>query len=400
LILEIMPQFVTVFCVMSAVIVISQLVRLSEILVTFGLSVENLLLPFLFILMPFISIIVPISIMFAILLAFSRLSADGEFTAMIASGYSLRRALRPVMAVTFVAYLIALVGAVYFEAWGRRETLQFYHRKTQTELDNMIRYRMKPGVFLDDFLGYVLYAEHISPDRTRFENVMLGPGHNTDTQNFTLLAPAASITGSVEAGDLRMSFDYGIIYTTKADSDDVSVIKFKRAELDLLAIFREQIFGPGSTEDDYRSYSPVELSRFVDSMKDSKEPKDRETWFKARFLFHQRLSMPFACFAFALFAMVLGIQDERRGKNHAFLGASVAIVVGYIAMMSFKFLSEKGMLSAPLGAWLPHLIMTGFGLFMVYQKNRLPPSESIFDLRHIPGLRNFRRRAKMRPDYG
>jgi hypothetical protein len=78
LILEIMPQFVTVFCVMSAVIVISQLVRLSEILVTFGLSVENLLLPFLFILMPFISIIVPISIMFAILLAFSRLSADGE----------------------------------------------------------------------------------------------------------------------------------------------------------------------------------------------------------------------------------------------------------------------------------------------------------------------------------
>ncbi len=395
-----MPQFVTVFCVMSAVIVISQLVRLSEILVTFGLSVENLLLPFLFILMPFISIIVPISIMFAILLAFSRLSADGEFTAMIASGYSMRRALRPVLAVTFVAYLLALVGAVYFEAWGRRESQQFIHRKTQAELDNMIRYRMKPGVFLDDFLGYVLYAEHISPDRTRFENVMLGPGHNTDTQHFTLLAPAAAITGSVETGDLRMSFDYGIIYTTKADSDDVSVIKFKRAELDLLSIFREQIFGPGSTEDDYRGFTPGELSRYVDSLKDSKEPKDRENWLKARFLYHQRMSMPFACFAFALFAMVFGIQDESRGKNHAFMGASLAIVIGYIAMMSFKFLSEKAILSAPLGAWLPHVLMTGFGAFMVYQKNRLPPSESIFDLRHIPGLRNFRRRAKMRPDYG
>lgn len=395
-----MPQFVTVFCVMSAVIVISQLVRLSEILVTFGLSVENLLLPFLFILMPFISIIVPISIMFAILLAFSRLSADGEFTAMLASGFSLRRALRPVLAVTFVAYMIALLGSVYFEAWGRRETLEFYHRKTQNELDNMIRYRMKPGVFLDDFLGYVLYAEHISADRTRFENVMLGPGHNTDTQHFTLLAPAAAITGSVETGDLRMSFDYGIIYTTKADNDDVSVIKFKRAELDLLSIFREQIFGPGSTEDDYRGYAPADLGRFVDSLKDSKEPKDRETWFKARFLYHQRMSMPFACFAFALFALVLGIQDERRGKSNAFMGASLTIVVGYIGMMSFKFLSEKGMLSAPLGAWLPHLLMTAFGAFMVYQKNRLPPSESIFDLRHIPVLRNFRRRAKMRPDYG
>jgi lipopolysaccharide export LptBFGC system permease protein LptF len=264
----------------------------------------------------------------------------------------------------------------------------------------MIRYRMKPGVFLDDFLGYVLYAEHISQDRTRFENVMLGPGHNTQNQHFTLLAPAAAITGSVEAGDLRMSFDYGIIYTTKADSDDVSVIKFKRAELDLLSIFREQIFGPGSAEDDYRSYTPGELSRYVDSVKESKEPKDRENYLKARFLYHQRMSMPFACFSFALFAMVLGIQDERRGKNHAFLGASLAIVLGYIAMMSFKFLAEKGLLSGPAGAWLPHLLMTSFGAFMVYQKNRLPPSESIFDLRHIPGLRNFRRRAKMRPDYG
>ena len=135
-------------------------------------------------------------------------------------------------------------------------------------------------------------------------------------------------------------------------------------------------------------------------IKDSKDPKDRDNWLKARFLYHQRWSMPFACFSFALFAAVLGIQDERRGKSHAFLGASLAIVAGYIAMMFFKFLSEKGMLSAPLGAWLPHVLMTGFSAYLAFQKNRLPPSESPFDLRHIPGLRNLRRRAKMRPDFG
>ena len=154
--MEILPQFVTVFCVLAAVIIVSQLVRLSEILVTFGVSVENILLPLLFILMPFLSIIVPIALMFAILLSFSRLSADGEFTAMLAAGYSLRRALNPVLTVSTIAYLIAAAGSVYFESWGRRETLEFFHRKTQTELDNMIRYRLRPGVFLDDFLGYVL----------------------------------------------------------------------------------------------------------------------------------------------------------------------------------------------------------------------------------------------------
>ena len=50
-------------------------------------------------------------------------------------------------------------------------------------------------------------------------------------------------------------------------------------------------------------------------MKASTDPKDQQTYLKARFLFHQRFGMPFACFAFALMAMVFGIQDERRGQE-------------------------------------------------------------------------------------
>lgn len=394
--MEIVPQFITVFCVLSAVIVVSQLVRLSEVLITFGLSLENILLPFLFILMPFVAITIPIALLFAILLAFSRMSADGEYAAMLASGYSLKRALVPVMMITAFAYVIAVVSAVYFEAWGRRETIQFYHRKTQAELDNMIRYRMKAGVFLDDFLGYVLYAENISPDRTRFDNVLLAPGRENQSQHFTLLAPSASISGSVDAGDLRMSFDYGLIYTTQPSSAEVSVVKFKRAEIDLLRIFRDQVFGSDSVESDYRAYNPRELWNFIGKMSQSSEPKERETYYKARYLFHQRFSMPFACVFFALFAMVFGISDDRRGKNHGFLAASLAVVAGYIAMMSFKFLSEKGHIPAPLGAWLPNLILTSLAAFLLYQKNRLPPSESVFELRHIPILRKLSRHARIR----
>ena len=52
---ELLPQFLTSLCVLSSVIVISQLIRLSEVLVTFGLTLENLLMPFLFIMLPFSS---------------------------------------------------------------------------------------------------------------------------------------------------------------------------------------------------------------------------------------------------------------------------------------------------------------------------------------------------------
>ncbi len=324
--------------------------------------------------------------MFSVLLAFSRLSADGEYTALLAAGYSLKRALVPVVIVASCAYIFAALGSVYFEAWGRRETLQFYHRKTQNELDNLIRYRMKPGVFMDDFLGYVLYAERISADRTRLENVMLAPGKDSPAQNFTLLAPSASIDGSVSDGKLLMTFDYGVMYSTEATSPEISILKFKKAQMDLLHIFRDQIFGPENAEDDYRSYSPVELWQFI-SKKPPLEGKDRDDFLKARYLFHQRFSMPFACIVFVLYAMVLGIQDERRGKSHGFILASFTIVIAYVLIMSFKYLAEKGFLSGPAGAWLPQGILLIFGCFLAYQKNRLPPSEGILEYRNMPFLR-------------
>ncbi len=391
------PQFITVFCVLSAIIVISQLVRLSEILVTFGLSLENVFLPFLFILMPFVSIIVPIALLFAVLLGFSRLSADGEYAAMMAAGYSLKRAMVPVLFVATGAYAIAVASSVYAEAWGHRETLKFYHRKAQTELDNMIRYRMKEGVFQDDFLGYVLYAEKISPDRSHFENVMLAPGRDSQKEHFTLLAPAASIDGSVEAGDLRMTFSYGMIYSTEPDKPDVSVMKFKKLDLDLLRIFRDQIFGTDSEEDDYRNYGPSDLVKFIDKMKDSTDPKDKDTYYKALFLFHQRFGMPFACYTFALFAMVFGIQDERKGKSYSYLVSMLVIVFGYILIMAFKYIAEKGQIPAFWGAWLPQILMLVLGIFLCYQRNRLPPSESVFDLRHIPILHRFKKAAHLAP---
>lgn len=381
-----MPQFITSLCVLSAVIVVSQLIRLSEVLVTFGLTLENILLPFLFIMLPFLAFTIPIAYMFAVLLAFSRFSADGEFTAMLASGFSLKRAAIPVLLIGSILYGISVVCSLYLEPWGRRETVQFYHRKTQTELDNMIKVKLKPGVFLDDFLGYVLYAEEISPDRTHFENVMLAPGNKTKDQSFTLMAPSGSVSGAVETGDLRMSFDYGVIYSAAPDTDQISVVKFKRAELDLIRIFQEQIFGPDSASDDYRSFGPGELWNYVGNLEVNRKSVQDEIYYKSRFLLHQRFGLPFACITFALFAMVLGIQDERRGKGFGYLGTVLTIILGYVLLMSFKFLAEKGQISAPLGAWIPNILLLTFGSFLVYQKNKLPPSESALDPRYIPGL--------------
>ncbi len=386
---ELVPQFLSALVVICAIIVVSQLVRLSEVLVTFGLSLENLFLPFLYIILPFLSTTIPIAYLFAVLLTFARLSADGEYAALLASGYSLRRCAKPVILVGAILYGCGTICAVNLEAWGRRELVQFLYRKTQTELDNILRYKLQPGVFLEDFLGYVLYAEKISSDRTHFENVLLAPGSRSKGGPFTLLAPEGGITGSVETGDLKLTLSRGVSYASEPGAEDgtgVTILKFKSMDLDILRIFREQIIGADDADDDFRSYRVSELRRFINDLAQINEPtqEERNTLLRATYLFHQRIASPFAVVTFALFGMVLGVSDPRRGKSSGYVGGIITIMLGYVFMMAFKWLAEKGQIPAYLAAWSPNLLLLVVGSFLAWQKHRLPPSEPTLAWENMP----------------
>lgn len=380
---ELIPQFLSAMIVICSIIVVSQLVRLSDVLVAFGISLENVFLPFLYTILPFLSLTIPMGYLFAVVLSFGRLSADGEYPALLAAGFPLRRAAVPVMLVALVLYGIAAASALHLEAWGRREMVQFLYRKTQTELDNLVRYKMQAGVFLEDFLGYVLYAEKISPDRTRFENVMLAPRSEDRSRNFTVLAPSGRMTGTVEGGDLRLLLENGLGFSSRADQDQSAVMRFQKAEIDILRIFHEQIIGSDAAEDDYRGYRPMELVRFIDGLLAKANP-DLSLYRRARYLLHQRIAAPFAVMTFALFGIVLGVSDPRRGKSMGYIGAIGTIISGYVLMMTAKWLAEQGYVAVPLAAWLPNILLLVLGLFLLYQKNRLPPSEATLAWENLP----------------
>ena len=88
--------------------------------------------------------------------------------------------------------------------------------------------------------------------------------------------------------------------------------------------------------------------------------------------------------------MVLGVADPRRGKSSAYIGAIVTIMIGYVLMMGFKSWAEMGLIDPLVAAWLPNLILATVGGFLVYQKNRLPPSEGTLDLANLPYINRFK----------
>ena len=355
-------------------------------IVALGITLENVVMPIVYITLPFLSFNIPIAYLGAVLFTFSRLSSDGEYAAMLAAGLSLKRSAATVVGFSAVLFVVACFVASYLEPWGRRELTSFYHRKTQTELDNVIQFKMQSGVFIEDFLGYTFYSEHVSDDKKDFQNVLMVPKNNTGG-NFFILAPTAHFIGSVTDGSLHFVFLQGMIRSGNYTQPESTVVKFQRMDLDILQLFSQQIFTGEDLSLDYRSYSPSELLQWIKDAKTKKDFNEPE-YRRAVFLFHQRISTPFAVVIFAFFGLVLGINDPRKGKNSAYIYAIFSIIVSYIIIMGFKWLAENTLFPAILGAWLPFCILMTACAFLLYQKNRLPPSESIITLRNLP----FRKR--------
>lgn len=369
---EFAEQFFSTLIMFCSVIVVSQLVRLSDVLIAFGISPENLLLPFLYIIIPFLPVIVPIATAFSAMVVFNRLSLEGELNALFACGYSLIRLLRPFLFFCSIIWILTTLCAAHLEAWGRREFVQFIYRKTQTELDNIIKFKIQPKVFLPDFLGYVLYTEEISSDRKHFRNVMLAPSVNGFSGDFALFAPQASIKGSVENGDLNMSFFRGVSISS-SDIKNTSLVKFKTASVDLLGLFQEKILGADSAKDDYRSFSFYELYRYIKDLKKEKPDYLQDDLFlKASYLFLSRLLNPFMIFTLCLLGCFFGINEQRHSKNHSYIQTIAAVMASFLILAFFRGMAENGYLHPVLASFIPQVFLIFVAGSLIRYRSRRP----------------------------
>ncbi len=388
---ELFTQFLSQFVIISAVVTISQISKLVDKLTSFGVSFENLFLPFLYTLIPFFSIVIPLAFLFATLITFSRLSADGELTALIASGQSLSKLASPVVACALCVAILGTMSSLFLEPWAERSLQNFTYEKAQGQLDNFIQVNMKPGVFTDGFLGYVLYSEEMSRDKSVMKNIIIAPGRMQKDQNFTIYAPKGGLQGSVKKNDLVLNLSDGTIHTNQDTSSRLSILKFDHMKLDLLRLFKQRIFMNRRYNREYEAYYPGELRKHILESKkewkaaDANKASSKETirtlasrYYKSSFLLQQRLATSFLAIGFGLLGMFLGIQDQRSAKSQAYLGVIVTITLSYALLSGCKWLGQKGVASPEISSWLPPLATLAVASLLIRRRNRLPLSEPLF----------------------
>ena len=119
---------------------------------------------------------VPMSLLFGILIAIGRMSADSEIIAMRALGISTRTIYRPVFFFSFIIFLLNLylINVVMPKSNTQLQTLWAELLTSSVEKD------VKPRVFYDDYENLIIYVNDVDPRTGRWKGVFVSDTRSTE----------------------------------------------------------------------------------------------------------------------------------------------------------------------------------------------------------------------------
>jgi len=361
---------------------------------------------------------VPMSVLVATLMAFGRLTADFEVTAMKASGVNLLRVIIPLL----IAASILAAGMVHFNdvvlpdlnkrarlLWGdisaMRPTLVF-----------------RSGAFVSDIPGYLVLVNKIDHLTSRVDGV-----HITDSKdpakprivsadwgylkmteqgtnmNFTLHdGEIYSLDINEPEKDRKVSFETYVINVSDArselvrtDSDfrndrempidqmqqkvDVAaatIVPFRRRINDNLEERIGRLMGPSLQFRGPDSLNDIEAWKFVsDEVATLKREVDRnrqqvlgqmKTVNRYSLEIHKKYSIPAASLAFILLGAPLGIVFRRGGMGMAIAISILLFIVYWAFLIGGEDLADRGIVSPFWAMWSANFLLAGIGIYLLY----------------------------------
>ena len=167
---EFFPPFIISLAVFTSIMLIGRLTKqAAELIVNKGVAVLPVLKLIAYSMPYLLSFTLPVSILSAILLTYSKLSSDNEITAMRASGIGLDRVIFPQVILAVLISLACipmndrLVTKAHFE---QRKILQEIGWKKPTAL-------LEPGRPIDDFDGYTLFLSGLARKNKQLRDVTI-----------------------------------------------------------------------------------------------------------------------------------------------------------------------------------------------------------------------------------
>ncbi len=370
LFVEILVPFFSGLAVFTFVLLIARILKLVEMVVNRGVPLLEMLKIFSLILPAFLEVTVPMALLLAVLLGFGRLSSDSEIVALKTSGVSLYQMMVPIGAFTALACVLTFWIATTVRPWS--------NGALKRELFEVVKSRASAGfkekVFNNDFPGLVIYVEEIEAGGGTLKGILISDARNPAQRN-TVIAKIGLLLPNEDTKTLNFRLLDGTIYGSGDRSGNFQKTDFNIYDVNLnLSTFT----GLHSQAKDPKEMTLSELRARVAQRKAAGEPANEEL-----LELHRKFSIPFACLAFALVGVPLGIQPSRAVRSRGFSMSLVLIFLYYIPLTVGQTLAEQGTLTPALGLWLPNFAFLALGAFLFVKAAR---ESSLQTMERIEGI--------------
>jgi LPS export ABC transporter permease LptF/LPS export ABC transporter permease LptG len=302
-----------------------------------------------------LTVTLPMSVLMGILTGFSRMSSDSEAIALRASGISMHRILRPVLVLATLAWAITL--SLTF--WIAPQTTANLRAITATLALRHPSIELRPRIFFEKRnWPYVLYVnDSHTGDGIQMRGILLVDTRNPDQPEFTF-AESGSVIPTNSSRNLQLTLSNSSRHVVSSNSPKRYEI-YSFPETNTLSIDTPEPGGQGTPP--ISETSTQELWRHVRSGTATLEETVE---------FHQRLALPFACFAFALVGFPLGVSTNRGGRSTGLVLSLILMFAYYLALVGGTRVTGVGSFSPLLGAWLPNIAFAILGISLLSRSDR------------------------------
>ncbi|MDX1642752.1 MAG: LptF/LptG family permease [Thermoanaerobaculia bacterium] len=306
-------------------------------------------------------ITIPMSFLFAILVAIGRLSADSELVAMRASGVSLLSLYRPVLLLSLVLAILNTYLMLTLLPAGNH-ALQRLRIDIVTESINK---QVEPRVFYDEWPGFMLYVWESPPEQELWQGVFLAETKPGQDAQMTV-ADHGQVHVDETGERILLELQQATTHRVDLDKPDkYHIIHHRTLERLVEDRFASTQRAKVSASKGLREKTIPELQRDI---ADPDFPEQLRNL--ARVEIHKKFSLPAACLVFGLIALPMGFGSRRGASKSTSFALSIVIILFYwVVINNGEEAARVGKIPAWLAMWLPNIVLAAFGFYLLARRN-------------------------------
>ncbi len=361
---EILQYGFVSFVALTTILVCQNTLRRLDDLVAIGITFDDFLSVVGYLVPMLAAYTLPVSFLFGVFFAVSRMAADDETVAMGAAGLGPSALLLPTIVLGILYSMISgfLMNSVEHRA----------HRAMRTLVETLAARGgiLESGRFhsLANRTLFVQERDH----ENRLRGVMISDQSDPD-RPLIIFAEAGHFDLDEDAGLVKLGLSKGAIHLLgeATDSDTSNRISFDELEYDLDVGPLLRRLGAAVRPRQMSSAELRDVLRRVNSGANLKS-LDQKKPIEYELELHRRYAFPLAPLLFGLVAVPLGVGRAAGNRSRGALWSLLIAFSYYALTLQARFFAREGWMPVWFAFWLPNLVFAGFAMLLVRRSRGTP----------------------------